>query len=100
MLQLSFVWWVSDLLLVHDYMLVKVGIRLEIQVVQLQIMEKQIFKSCTFTFSGLKIILWKKEKANHKSFVHGLFNWGDNFMEKQISLAGFMHLHNSYSGSI
>jgi len=41
MLQLSFVWWVSDLLLVHDYMLVKVGIRLEIQVVQLQIMEKQ-----------------------------------------------------------
>ena len=43
-------------------MLVKVGIRLEIQVVQLQIMEKQIFKSCTFTFSGLKIILWKKEK--------------------------------------
>ena len=52
MLQLSFVWWVSDLLLVHDYMLVKVGIRLEIQVVQLQIMEKQIFKSCTFTLSG------------------------------------------------
>jgi len=39
-------------------MLVKVGIRLEIQVVQLQIMEKQIFKSCTFTFSGLKIILY------------------------------------------
>jgi hypothetical protein len=32
---------VAALLLVHDYMLVKVGIRLEIQVVQLQIMEKQ-----------------------------------------------------------
>ena len=51
-------------------------------------MEKQItnrlFMGLYVLHLVVQLILWKKEKANHKSFVHGLFNWGDNFMEKQI----------------
>ena len=72
-------------------MLVKVGIRLEIQVVQLQIMEKQIFKSCTFTFSGLKIrnsIFGQAMVVKLlDSLVHGCYS-GSYFVSAAISLKG------------